>query len=301
MDFYPPRRLGLTFGSALLFVALSLTSISLYLLASSEISPWLILWVILPLLGMPAGAMICYQLYGLLTARYRMDRERIRITWGLAEEQIPIGAVAGVRHLKEFRLPWRPGKGAWWPGCATGRKQIEGLGEVEFFAANLSLGVTIVETGERTLAITPRDPRAFQEHFSKALQAGSLETAPAVSQRPDLLVGQIWSNLPARWLILAGLVLPLSLLAFLSFTVPRLSGAVPFGFSPAGEPTTMAPGGRLLLLPIIGGFIWALDVLLGGWLVRNEREFSLAYVLWGVGAAVGLLFWGASLHLIAAG
>jgi hypothetical protein len=300
MDFFPTRRLGLLFGSALLFAALGLTLVGLYFLATSEISPWLILWVILPLLGAPAAALISYQLYGLLTARYRMDREGIRVTWGLAEEQIPIGAIEEVHQVDEVRLPRRPGKGPWWPGCVTGHKQVEGWGEVEFFGTDLSAGATIIQTGGRKLAITPGNPGEFKAHYGEALRSGPLEPVPAISQRPDRFISQIWSDLPARWLILTGLILPLSLLTFLSITSPHLPGAVPFGFGPGGEATTLAPGGRLLLLPMIGGFVWAVDLFIGSWLFRKEPHTLLAYMLWAVGAIVGALFWGASLHLLAA-
>lgn len=300
MDFFPSRRLGLLFGGALLILALTLTLASLYLLATSEISPWLILWVTLPLLGAPAAALISYQIYGLLTAHYRLDREGLLITWGLAAEQIPIDAIKNVHQVQEIRLPWRPGQGSWWPGCATGRRQVEGRGEVDFFATDLSGGATIIETQNRTLAITPVDGHIFEEHYAEALRSGSLEGRPAVSQRPALLLSQIWSDAPARWLILTGLIIPLSLLAYLSITAPRLSGAVPFGFGPDGAPSILAPAGRLLLLPMIGGFIWALDLIIGGWLFREKRHSALAYLLWGIGVIVGLLFWGASLHLLAA-
>lgn len=298
MNFYPSRRLGLLFGGLLFFAAVGLTLVSIFQLATAEISPLLVLWVITPILGAPAAAFILFQIYGLLTARYRVDREGVLISWGFAREEIPLAEVSGLIRLDQVSLPRVPGPGPWWPGCVTGRKQLEDHGEVEFFGTDLRDGATLIQAGERQFAITPRNQETFREGYEDASRLGSLAQIPWTSTRPNFLVTQIWSDSLGRALILGGLALPLTLLAYLTVRVPGLPGNVPMGFGPAGIPSNPGPPSRLLLLPMIGGFVWAADLLLGSWLFRQPANRLLAYVVWAAAILVGLLFWGAILQLL---
>jgi hypothetical protein len=75
---------------------------------------------------------------------------------------------------------------------------------------------------------------------------------------------------------------------------------VPLGFDAQGVPEAFVPPGRLLLLPLIGGLCWAIDLGLGSAFYRREPERPLAYALWGTAVIVGLLLWGAILALLAA-
>jgi hypothetical protein len=99
---------------------------------------------------------------------------------------------------------------------------------------------------------------------------------------------------------LVGALLPISLLAFLAIQAPALPGEVPFGFDASGVPETLAPPGRLLLLPLAAGLCWMVDLVLGWWSYRREDLRVLAYLMWSFSILVGALFWGATLQLIAA-
>jgi hypothetical protein len=300
MNYYPSRRFGLLFGGLLFLAAFGMTLLSIFQLATAEISPLLTLWVITPILGAPTAAFILFQIYGLLTARYRVDREGMLISWGFAREEIPLAEVSDIRLLDEVSLPILPGPGPWWPGCVTGRKQLEGYGEVEFFGTDFRAGAALILAGERRFAITPRDPEAFREGHRDAFRLGSLSPIPWTSSRPNFLVTQIWAEPLARGLVLVGLGLPLLLLAYLTIRVPRLPGSVPLGFGPSGIATNLGPASRLLLLPMISGFVWATDLLLGIWLFRRPANRFLAHVVWAASIAVDLLFWGAILQLLGA-
>jgi len=82
--------------------------------------------------------------------------------------------------------------------------------------------------------------------------------------------------------------------------VPDLPFEVPFGFDAEGFPQTYAPPGRLLLMPLISGFCWAVNLLFGLWLYRSQANRPLAYALWVTSIVVSGLFLGATLHLLAA-
>jgi hypothetical protein len=234
--------------------------------------------------------------YGLLTANYRLDREGLEVEWGLARERIPIDNIHAVTALEEqarsVRLPRTL------PGYVRGRVAEDGTPR-EFFATDPGRLVRVVY-GNQELMLSPPDPVAFQETFVAATRLGSLEDVQPVSQRPDLLPARLWSDGFARGLIGLGLLLPLSLLAFLALRAGALPETVPFGFLPGGQPGPPAPPGRLVLLPLINGLVWLVDLFLGAWMYRQPRQRPLAYLLWGAGVAVGALFWGALMNMVSA-
>jgi hypothetical protein len=60
-----------------------------------------------------------------------------------------------------------------------------------------------------------------------------------------------------------------------------------------------APAERLLLLPILDGIFWLVNLVLGIFLHRKGGDLRIgAYLLWGTGAVTGLLFLIASVGLI---
>ena len=269
-------------------------------LGSAPVAPLTVLWVLLPLLGLPLAAGVVYRLYGLLTALYRIDRNGFYLRWGSGSEQIPLGVVSGLRSGSQWGGRLWPALGLWWPGCVVGRGQAGSLGEVEFFVSAGRDHLLLVEAGGRTLAITPQDPQAFVQAFVDATRLGSLEPIRTVSVRPDFLLAGVGEDRRARLLLLIGLALPLLLLVFLAFRAPGMPELIPFGFAEDGSVGTLAPPGRLLLLPIIGGFFWLIDLLLGAWAFRKPGGRLPAYGLWGVQVLLGLLLWGAVLQLLAA-
>jgi hypothetical protein len=245
------------------------------------------------------AVVVAYRLYGLLTARYRLDRDGFYLVWGPAMEQIPLSMVKSVRRLEQSIGALRPGVGIWWPGCVVGRVSAADRLPVEFFATGLGDRLVVVDTGVGSFAISPPDPAAFSQAFVDATRMGALEQIPAVSRRPDYFSSRMWNDRLARWLLLGGLILDLLLLGFLAVRASSLSGTVPFGFGPEGSPGPMVPPGRLLLLPLIAGLCWLADLALGAWLYRREPEKPIAYAVWTTALVVGGLFWGATLQLLA--
>jgi len=296
----PPRGLGLLLGGLFLALLVGAIGLSVSQLAAASVSAWIILWVALPLVSVPLAVLVAYRLYGLLSGRYHLDRDGFLLSWGLAVEQIPLTAMAKPRLARQIEGRLLPARSLWWPGCVVGRSELEGLGTVEFFASSGPEDLVLVSAGDRHLAISPPDPEAFLQAFTDAVRLGSLEQIPALSQRPDFLFNRIWNDRWARPLLVSGLALLLFLLAYLAVRVPGLSLGAPFGFDPAGMPGPLAPPGRLLLLPLIGGLCWLADLGLGAWLYRREGDQILAYALWGAPILVGALLWGAALQLIAA-
>jgi len=299
MVFIPPRARGLILGGLLLLLLLGITGIGLVQLASAPISPVIVIWVLMPLIGLPLALVVAYHLHGLLTGRYRLDRDGFYLSWGQAKEQIPLSMVQRVLPASEASQSLRPRRGIWWPGCVVGKARLDDEGSIEFFASGLGDRLLLVSTEVGSFAISPPDPAAFRQAFVDATRMGSLELIPERSQRPDYFSTRMWNDLTARGLVLAGVTLNLLLLGFLAVRAPALQGGVPFGFGPSGEPGPLAPPGRLLLLPLIAGLCWLGDLALGAWLYRRDRERPIAYAVWASAVIVGGLFWGATLQLLA--
>jgi len=300
MDCRPPLRTGLLIGIGLLVAGLAAATVGLAQIGRAALSPWLVLWTLMPLVGAPLAVVAAYRLYGLLTARYRIDRNALHLRWGLRLEEAPMADVVLQPVHEAMRTSLRSARGLWWPGCVVGEGRVEGVGPIEFLSTRSAAETLLVATGGRVLAISPPDPKAFLEAFVRATRLGPLEKVTPMSVRPEFFSDRLWEDKTARWLVLLGLALPIGLLGYLGASAPDTAALIPFGFDAAGQPNLLAPPGRLLFLPLTAGLCWVVDALLGGWLYRSEGDRLLAYGIWGLAVIVGLLFWGAALQLIAA-
>jgi hypothetical protein len=299
MDCRPPRLIGLLIGLALLGLSLGAAVIGLAQMAGASASAWLVLWAALPLVGVPLALVVSYRLFGLLTARYAVDRDSFRMRWGWAEEVAPLADAVLQPAPDSLRDRLRP-RGLWWPGCVVGRAAFPDVGEIEFFATRPGRDLLLVSTGGRTLAISPPDGPAFSEAFVSATRFGSLRRVSPRSARPEFFSARVWNDRLARALILVGLILPLGLLGYLGAVAASLPDLVPFGFEVGGQPGVRVPPSRLLFLPLIAVLCWLIDMILASVLYRVERDRPLAYGTWGLAVVTGLLLWGAALLLAAA-
>jgi hypothetical protein len=301
MIYHPPRILGIGLGALWLGLLASASAYAIWQLTSAGISSLTILWILLPLLGFPAVLLIAFRLFGLLTAWYRLDRDGFSLRWGLSREQIPLSEIKAVILGSELDESIRPGLGLWWPGCVVGKKAYDQLGEVEFFSSNLGEGLVLLNmTDASALAISPGDAVGFKQAFIEATRLGSLERLARESTRPDFLFTHLWEDRIARALVLAGLLISIALLGFLSAIGPNLPSQVPFGFDAAGSLDPLAPPGRLLLLPLVGGLIWLVDLVIGVFYYRIAADRIIAYAVWASSIATAILLWGGALHLLAA-
>jgi hypothetical protein len=280
-------------------VLLAAVTLAGYRLAKAPISPLTLLWIVIPLVGLPLCAVVVYRLHGLATASYHVDRERFALRWGSAWDEVPLSSVTGLHPLAETSLESHPPPGLWWPGCIVGERQDAVLGKVEYFATS-SASMMVLTAGNRNFVISPPQPEAFFRDFVEASRMGSLEPVEGGSYRPSLFVAELWADRLARSLVVVGAACTLSLLGFLIFRIPGLPPKVPFGFNVEGTPDPLVPPTRLLLLPLILGLCWTLDLILGAWMYRSAGFRVLAYATWGGAIVVGLLVWGAVGFLLAA-
>lgn len=301
MIYHPSRNLGIALGAVWLSLLFSASAYGIRQLTSAGISTLTILWIFLPLLGFPGIFLVGYRIFGLISARYRLDRDGFAMRWGFAREQIPLSEIREVIVGKELAARIRPTLGLWWPGCVVGGQSVEEIGEVEFFSSSLGEGLVLLMLADGgALAISPVDALAFQQAFIDATRLGSLERLARESTRPDFLFVHLWEDRLARGLIFSGLLMSIALMGFLSAIGPNLPAEVPFGFDPLGSPDPLAPPGRLLLLPLVGGLVWFIDLLVGLLTYRRSANRIVAYAIWASSIATAMLLWGGALHLVSA-
>jgi len=242
-----------------------------------------VLFAPLPLLG--------YRLYSLMNAVYTLSREGLMVRWGLRREDIPLGAIEWIRPASEigFRLPlpWLR-----WPGAIIGRRSVPELGIVEYLSADVQ-HMILVATPDKTFALSPENLKGFMATFQQVNELGSLMPLDAQSVYPSVFIGRLWEDPLGRWLVISGFGIGLFLLVGVALTVPWL-GEIDWI-----DPGTTAPGERLLLLPVLNGLIWLLNLGTGMLLYRRGKDQRLAaYLVWGTSILTGVLLVIGSLAMI---
>ncbi len=193
-------------------------------------------------------------------------------------------------------LPWLR-----WPGGVLGLRRLQGGGAVEYLAASASR-LLLIGTPDVIFAISPADRDEFLQAYRQFSELGSLSPLPERSVYPGFLLVRVWQARPARLLLLGGLVFNLLMLTWVSLIAPGRAQVV-LGFIAGAE---AVPAVRLLLLPILSVFFFLIDFL-WGWFSSAERKRrpeqicqpgspgaspgqTLAYILWGSGALVSVIF-----------
>jgi hypothetical protein len=287
-------------GILIILLLLLAIAWSVVQMSAGDLSIWLALWVVLPLLSLPLLILVVYRLYGLLTARYTVNRDGLKLRWGLAYDDIPIQQLTRVDRAEVFKLDRMPALGTWWPGLVIGKRAIKNLGEVEYFATRGPADMVVVQSGDRFMAISPKDVDEFLLAVRDSLRMGALSTYEEVSTRPNFALARLGSDRIAVLLVILGGLLPIALFGYLLLVVGGITSQVAFGFDTSGVVDTLAPPGRLLLLPMIAGASWFLDLFFGLWMYRTSANRPLAYTLWAGAILVGGLMWGAVLQLLGA-
>ncbi len=293
--FFPPKQRGyvvhlalmLALGFLALFAAWQVYGAPLDLRFSLFIALFLITFLPLPALA--------YRVYALSRASYGLDRNTLRLTWGLRSEEIPVGDVEWLRPAEDLTtplaLPWLR-----LPGGILGVTRHPDLREVEFLASRADK-LLLVATARQVFAISPADPAAFAAAFQKIVEMGSLHNAASHSEYPSFVVGLAWGNRLARGLWLAGLLINLGLLLWTSILLPGLQrlhpvsdGRLPLGFDSLGRPLDLAPAGQLILIPLLSALLALTGWLAGLFFYRSDELRPLALAVWVSSALSSLAF-----------
>lgn len=280
-NFEPERKQGVilhivallsivTVGVLILWLAFTRTQGIVFILMMALL---LVVFILFPLVG--------YRAYALLNASYSLERDGLRLKWGLRLEDIPVDTVEWVRLAHEsgytLSLPVFI-----WPGAVLGHRQVSDLGEVEFIASDTSK-LVLISTHKRVFAISPQDPKAFVSSFQRILEMGSLAPIPSRSTRPAVFLRHVWNDRLARRLIPINFGLTL-LLWLVTGVMISIHPSFPIGFSPDGTSLPPVPSEQILLLPVMSVFILITNMVMASYFFRKEDARLTAYLLWLGGA-----------------
>jgi hypothetical protein len=280
--FRPPRRRGLIFhiGAALAFSSAGV--IAFWFSMEQQVGLNFIILLAASLLLLSPVPLIVYRAYALSRATYRLEREGLRLRWGLRAEDIPLNKIEWVRPATElgYHLP-QPRFS--WPGALLGFSSVAELGQIEFIASDPE-NLTLIATPTQIFAISPANPRAFMQSFQRTSELGSLTPMAAFSALPAAYLQQVWKDGFARRSILISVLLTIALLVGVILIIPTRS-QISIGFEPTGLPLPPMSTAKLLLLPTLSGLTAVLSIMTGLFFFRNE-ELRLAGYLILAGAGV---------------
>jgi hypothetical protein len=284
--FVPPRRRGLIFhiGAALAFS--SAGGIAFWFSMEQDVGLNFIILLAASLLLLSPVPLIVYRAYALSRATYRLEREGLRLRWGLRAEDIPLNKIEWVRPASEmgFHLP-QPRFS--WPGALLGFTRIAELGHVEFIASEPE-NLTLIATPNQIFAISPANPKAFMLAYQRTSEMGSLTPMAAFSALPAAVVRLVWRDRIARISILVSVFLTIGLLIAVVLIIPTRS-QVSIGFEPSGLPLAPMSSAKLLLLPTLSGLTTFISILTGLFYYRFEAQRMAAYLILGGAGATPLL------------
>ncbi len=296
-DFSPPRSIGLLLTIFISLVLAGGGGFLFYRAVDTQIGLEFILQMLAALMLLLCLPFTGYTLYALLTSAYQLQREGLRIRWGLRREDIPINQLEWVQAVDtlDARLPLPM---LHLPGVIVGKRQVEGLGKVEYLATDRRR-LVLVATADKAFVISPMDVDLFIETFHQINELGSLSAFEAQSIHPALFLTQLWQDKLARRLWLASLVMVVLLVLLVTASVP-FRPQINWQFNPNIPVAETAPGVRLFLLPILNGLVWVVDLILGFSFYRREDQDHLpAYLIWGASCLTGSLLFIAAILLIA--
>ena len=285
--FNPPRKAGVIFHIVCIVALIAGGGIGLYRISSTDVGPAFFLYLFSIILAIPVVPLLIYRLSYLQNAVYLLERDSIRLQWGLRVEVIPNNTILWIQKASDLTEPI-PYPWIRWPGSVLGTRWIDGDTPVEFMAST-SRDLVLVATYERVYAISPPDPDAFLEAYKRLTELGTLISPQPQSVHPSSLFAGVWNTPASRYLIIMSIFLSAVLIAWTVLVAPTRT-ELSLGFFPTGEPRIPIPGVRLMLFPLLNTVSLVLNFFAGLFLFRRDEQRPLAYLLWGNSILVAGLF-----------
>ncbi len=276
-QFSPPRRRGLIIHIGLLLISLGVGAVFFLMATQQQAGVAFMLYLLAALLLLAPAPLLAYRAYALLGAGYALQRDGLRIRWGLRAEDIPLPQVEWVRAASDlgYALPLPP---LALPGAILGTRQTADLGLIEFMASDLDT-LMLVATPQKVYAVSPTDMQGFSRAFQYSMEMGSITPMPVLSVKPVAFLSGVWQSRFARWLLLSGVLVNLGLFILVSLAIAGRA-TVSLGFDLNGAPVEAGASARLLLLPVLSVLIYVADLIAGLFFYRHPHERPVALMLW---------------------
>jgi len=294
-EFQPSRTTGIVLHVLILVVLLAGITLLVILAFSQPVGWSLILYLLGALALVALLPIVAYRGYALLHAAYTLERDGLRVRWGLRSEDLPMTEVLWVRQAVDLVQPLKLPRFSM-PGALLGASNHGELGRVEFIASSAA-DLVIVSAINKTLILSPEDPEDFTNRFQRVIEMGSLSPIGAHTAVPTAFFNQVFKDRLARVLIPLGIGLALLLLVVTSIMIP-FRQMVSLGYDRTGTPLEPVQSSRLLLLPIIGVVFNFFDLITGLFAYRRLETRLIGHLLWGAGVLTSVLLFIAVMLLI---
>ena len=273
--FAPPRRKGIITHAILAIISATAGGLLLLLAFDQPGRSLFILWIILSLVFIAPLPVILYQGYALYRALYYLERDGLRLRWGLRIEDIPIPDIEWIRPASEmgFHLPLPLIN---FPGAILGTRVIEGLGPVEYLASEQDT-LLLIATPKKIYAINPRNPGEFIRAYRKVSEMGSLSPISSSSERTINFFRLVWTNKFLRTVFIGSFWLNVLLFALVNVTISQHT-SISLGFNPDGSIVTPGPPEQLFLFPFLSIFTFIFDFLTSLFFFHRRNQNSVAYL-----------------------
>jgi hypothetical protein len=284
--FYPTRRRGSIFLGGLLILFILLAAVFFWLSSLTPVGWMFALYLAGGIIACLPLPMLSYRFFALFRAYYDLTRNSLTIHWGLRTEILPLGIIEWYRPLEDLTSPLATPPLAL-PGAYIGVRNVEGLGRVEYMADSFTNGLMIA-VPHSVFILSPADHGGFLSAFHHGIEMGSLETIETVSIQPSFVLGKLWDDRLARNLVIASFGLGLVVILWTIYLITSVP-LVTMGSIQTGPLVEKVPSIRLLLFPVVYGFIFLIDLIGGSFFYRREDEQYAAYLLWGGGVISAVL------------
>jgi hypothetical protein len=246
------------------------------------------------LISLIAACVVLYWTVTLLTGQYHIDRNGIRIQWGVSRLWVPMRAIQNVipaTELDDSTITNAATTGPIWLGNLSRRVRLqEGRGLFLRTTEALPRSLAVL-TDDNTYFISPPQPDDFVNAWRTRRPLGSTQHWREREQRLWLPGLPIWRDALAWSLVGGAFITHLAVDAYLAFVYDSLPQALSFHFDAFGQPDRIGDRAEILRLPLIAFLLLAMDLALGFAVYRKHR--IAAYLIWAGGLILQLLTWGA--------
>lgn len=293
--FLPKRTPGLVLHVILFLLLLGAAGYFLFLAFQQPGGINLVLYLTGALIFLAGLPLLAYRGYALLHAHYDLERDGLRIRWGLRKLDIPLSEVEWVRPVEDLQIPLKLPAFSM-PGAILGNGQHPDLGTVEFIGSSAD-NLVIVAAMDQVVILSPDEKNDFIQRFNRTIEMGTLSPIKPFSARPAVFLRSVFADRLARLTIPFGFGLWFLLLILVSIVIPSRT-LISLGYDAAGVPLASVPASRMLILPIIGIFLYAFSLIGGAYLFQKEESKPVSQLMWAGGVLTPILLLIAALIFI---
>lgn len=276
-EFPPNRRNGLIVAVILIVVLLGLIIFSSINIIEGSVDIGLSMSLLVLFGSVVLLFLVASRTYGLVTARYIIDRDYLLIDWGLRKERIPLSDIEWIRGKveDEHRYPLPMVR---FPGQILGTVFDHDLGRIDYFASERST-LIYIGTFKRILGISPNEPSKFLSAFNRQVEMGSLEQSGGRSEDANLVFLEILRSDLNRIVLFLNFFLNIGIMVWVTYLAPRID-SISLGFRADLKPIEPIAGSSFILIPILSWVLALASFFWGMVLYQFSEKRNLAKVLW---------------------